>query len=134
MIIDVETKEIENEIYEKYYINLPNLKEMCYNKNNKKLTRLEKNLMLLIETKVEKLRDISRGEEKMEKVVDKLENLSEDDFIVGMWDYEADQKRIERTKIRGAEMRATERGLKKGMQRGIKQGMKKGIEKGIEKV
>lgn len=81
MIVDVETKEIENEIYEKYYINLHKVKEICYNKDNKQLTRLERNLMLLVETDLEKLRDISKGEESMEKVVDNLEKLSEDDFF-----------------------------------------------------
>lgn len=132
MIINVETKEIENEIYEKYYINLPNVKNICYDKDNKKLTRLQRNLMLLVEKDIEKLRDISRGEEKLEKVVDKLEDLSEDDFIIGMWDYEADRKRIERTKIRGAEIKATEKGLKKGLKRGIEQGIKQGIQQGID--
>ena len=124
MIVDVETKEIENETYEKYYINLPKVKEVCYNKDNNKLTKLEKNLILLVETDLERLRDISEGEESMEKVVDKLEKLSEDDFIIGMWDYEDDRKKIERSKIKSAERKGFAGGFEKGYEDGKEKGIK----------
>lgn len=136
MITDVDTLEIDNEIFVKYSVNLPNLKGLCYNLDNNKLTELEKCLLLLVEKDIKKLRDISKGVEYMEKVVDNLERLSLDEHIIGLYDKEEEDKKIERTKIRGAKEEGFntgfDKGCKEGLKKGVKQGIKKGIKQGIE--
>lgn len=69
----------------------------------------------------------------MTKAVNKLEEISKDDKIIGLYDAEAVDRKVWNSKILYAEKIGTERGMEKGLKKGMKEGMKKGIKEGIEK-
>jgi len=78
-IMDVERHIVETESYEKYHINLEKVKEKYYNINERKnLTKLERELMILVLDKKEEIKEISKGEKELMEVGKKIEDLSFD--------------------------------------------------------
>ncbi|MEG1648175.1 MAG: PD-(D/E)XK nuclease family transposase, partial [Bacilli bacterium] len=132
MIMNTETNEVETDNYEKYHIDLVKLKEECYNKNNKGLTPLEKGCLILIEESEAKLEEFAKGNNMMEETVRKIKNLSDDDFIIGLYDKEEIDKKVMRTKLKWMEQEGMKNGLEKGMKKGMKQGVEQGIKQGVE--
>lgn len=123
MIMDVERHKIETENYEKHHVNLDLIYDLYYNKH-KKLSKEQKRLLLLTVDDKKEIEKIVEGDDTMEKAKDKLVGLSEDPELVGMYEKELMDRKIQNTKIRSAEIEAE----KKGMTRGIEKGIKKGIE------
>ena len=105
VMMDKDTGIIENASDIKYYVNLPILDKICYTKDISELTRLEKNLLLMYSDDLELLERISEGEEYMERVVDVLKELNEDEIIIGLYDLEEETKKIERTKEKALQMK-----------------------------
>ena len=62
----------------------------------------------------------------MKKAVRTLEELSQDENIVGLYDAEEVERKVWNTKL----LYATKVGTEEGMKKGMKQGIKKGIEQG----
>ena len=129
--LEEETKEIEDDLRETYHLDLEYLRKKCYNKE--KLSELERMCQIFIEEDSEELDELKRGDRVMEKAVNKLEEISRDEKIIGLYDAEAVERKVWNTKLLYAEKLGTERGMKKGIEKGIRQGIKQGIEQGIEK-
>lgn len=129
--MEIETKEIEEENRESYHLDLEYLRNKCY--NNDKLSELEKMCQIFIEVDFEHLENLKKGDDVMTKAVNKLEEISKDDKIIGLYDAEAVDRKVWNSKILYAEKIGTERGMEKGLKKGMKEGMKKGIKEGIEK-
>ena len=129
--MEIETKEIEEENRESYHLDLEYLRNKCY--NNDKLSELEKMCQIFIEEDFEHLENLKKGDDVMTKAVNKLEEISKDDKIIGLYDAEAVDRKVWNSKILYAEIIGTERGMEKGLKKGMKEGMKKGIKEGIEK-
>ena len=129
--MEIETKEIEDENRESYHLDLEYLRNKCY--NNDKLSELEKMCQIFIEEDFEHLENLKKGDDVMTKAVNKLEEISKDDKIIGLYDAEAVDRKVWNSKILYAEKIGTERGMEKGLKKGMKEGMKKGIKEGIEK-
>ncbi len=68
----------------------------------------------------------------MKKAVRTLEELSQDENIVGLYDAEEVERKVWNTKLLYATKVGTEEGMKKGIKKGMEKGMKQGIKKGIE--
>ena len=93
------------------YIDLAKIKKKYYNKE--KLDEIERLALLLILTSKEELRKVSKGDQIMEKVVNKLENLSSGYLLSD------------------AELEAFDEYEKKTLrEEGIEEGIEQGIEKG----
>ena len=129
--MEIETKEIEEENRESYHLDLEYLRNKCY--NNDKLSELEKMCQIFIEEDFEHLENLKKGDDVMTKAVNKLEEISKDDKIIGLYDAEAVDRKVWNSKILYAEKIGTERGMEKGLKKGMKEGMKKGIKEGLEK-
>lgn len=122
MSIEVDTHEVEEKNHESYHLDLEYLKKKCYNKE--KLTELENMCLIFVKDKKIELEELKQGDEWMRKAINKLEEISMDEKIIGLYDAEAVERKVWNTKL----LYARKLGLQKGMEKGIKQGMEKGIE------
>lgn len=129
---EIETNEILNEREIKYFINLAYIYDKCYNKNVDELTEFEKYCLLLKTVNKDKSYEISGDDIVMKKVSERIEDLSKDKKIIGLYDAEVEEEKIKRTQILYAEERGEKRGIEKGIKQGIEQGIERGIEQGIE--
>lgn len=114
-----------NNDVEIYHINLKRLKEMYYNKS--KLSKFEKELLLMTIDNEKELTKITSGYEEMEKVAKKISKISREEELQGIYDIE-EQEEFIRDRIR---YYAARKGYEEGMEKGLKDGMEKGMEKGI---
>jgi len=105
-------------------IYLPKLKNVCYNKDINELERL---LLLLVETKIEKSKEIAKGNIVMEEYVKEALDASSNEEIVGLYDKELHEERLKNTLIREERERAREEGIRQGIEEGIKEGIEQGI-------
>lgn len=69
----------------------------------------------------------------MKKAVRTLEELSQDENIVGLYDAEEVERKVWNTKLLYATKVGTEEGMKKGIKKGMEKGMEKGMKQGIKK-
>ena len=122
MITEVETGEIENRNMIIYHINLAYLKEICYSKDIKKLDELEKYCLMLIEESFNKVKKISKGDEVMEKMVEKISEVQELTFKAAIYDRKEEEEKIREC------YKAT--GLEEGLKEGLKEGLEQGLEQG----
>ncbi len=129
-IKEEETLELETENYESYHICLPYLKKKCY--NEKKLNRLEKMCKIFLLDNIEEAYQLTGDDKIMERAIQTLEELSQDDSIIGLYDAEKVEQKILNTKLLYYQKLGMEEGLKEGIEQGIEQGLEKGIEQGIE--
>lgn len=120
MSLEVETKEVEDDNYEIYHIDLEYYKEKCYNK--KEQSELEKMLKIFVEEEV-KMEEYEEMDEALKNAVDELEFLSSDKKIIGLYDAEVVDRKVWNTKLKYAEKVGTEIGMKKGMEKGMEQGI-----------
>lgn len=117
-----------------YHINIDNVLKKEYNKV--KLTRFERMLLLMITEEKGVLRKISKDDEEMNYMVDKLEEMALNDGIVGLYDKE---KAIERVNAIN-KMEAINEGFTEGLEKGKKEGFdeaknkmaKKMLEEGMD--
>ena len=115
MLMEKDTKEIGNEYYKSYHIDLKSVDEIDYNKNE-----INKMLMIFKDCDYEKL----RGDEIMDEALDELERISSDTKIIGLYDKEKVEKKILNTRLRGAKEEGLEEGKKEGLEEGKKEGKK----------
>jgi len=113
-IMDVERHIVETESYEKYHINLEKVKEKYYNINERKnLTKLERELMILVLDKKEEIKEISKGEKELMEVGKKIEDLSFDINMIGLYDEEEERRKVEAMKRKYHISQGLEQGRKK---------------------
>lgn len=111
-----------------YHINIDNVLKKEYNKV--KLTRFERMLLLMITEEKSVLRKISKDDEEMNYMVDKLEEMALNDGIVGLYDKE---KAIERVNAIN-KMEAINEGFAEGLEKGIEKGKKEGFDEAKNKM
>ena len=97
MIMDTERHIIEDANYEKYHVNLDLINKLYYNKNE--LSKEEKELLLLTMEDVREIEKIVEDDDTMKKAKEKLEDLSEDTELVGMYDKEIVDRKVNNTKL-----------------------------------
>ena len=97
---------IESDKWGKLYINLKLIREKY--KRGLKLSKLEKELLILTLTKVDEIEKIAKGDEELMEVAKELKNLTYDIDTIGLYDEEEERKRIENTKL----INALEKGAK----------------------
>ena len=113
-----------------YHVNLDLINKLYYNEDE--LSKEDRELLLLAMEDVSEIEDIVRDDDTMKKAKEKLVDLSEDTELVGMYDKEIVDRKVNNTKLLYAEKVGMERGMKEGLKQGIKEGIEEGIEKGIE--
>lgn len=111
-----------------YHINIDNILKKEYNKD--KLTRLEKILLLMITEDKNVLRQISKDDEEMNYMVDKLEEMALNDGIVGLYDKEKAMERVNAIN----KMEAINEGFAEGLEKGIEKGKKEGLNEAKKKM
>ena len=126
MIMDTERHIIEDANYEKYHVNLDLINKLYYNEDE--LSKEDRELLLLTMEDVSEIEDIVRDDDTMKKAKEKLEDLSEDTELVGMYDKEIVDRKVNNTKLLYAEKVGMERGMKKGIKEGKEQREKAIIE------
>ena len=117
---------IESDKWGKIYVNLKLIREK-YDRGLK-LTKLEKELVILTLTKVDEIDALAEGDEELMEVAKELKRLTNDAYTIGLYDEEEERRRIENS----IKITAKEQGLKQGIKEGIKQGAKE-REKSIAK-
>ena len=111
-VMEIDTKEIENEHYIKYHISLPKIQKKYYNRE--KLSYLEKQLVMIGIDKKDLLKEISLGDEVLMELKKKVEVLSEDEVFANIYDEERDKMMVENDKLAYAEKQGMEKGLVQG--------------------
>ena len=118
------TNEILDESYINYHVDLAYIYNTCYNKPVNKLSKFERYCLMLMADTKEFASKISGDDKVMNKVRDRLEILSEDEKMIGLYDAEKIAEKVKNTQIKSAR--------NEGIKEGIKEGIEKGIKKGIE--
>ena len=111
---------IESDKWGKIYVNLKLIREK-YDRGLK-LSKLEKELVILTLTKIEEIDALAEGDDELMEVANELKRLSNDVYTIGLYDEEEERERIENS------IKITAK--KQGLEQGIKQGIKQGIEQG----
>ena len=115
--------------YKIYHVNLDKTLTKYYNKNRKEdLTFFEKSLIILTREDKYELRKLCEGDEILMSVEKKIEELSLNEEIVGLYDAAQIEKKILNTKIRNAK----EEGMKQGLEQGKIDTAKKLLEEKID--
>ena len=110
MIMDTERHIIEDANYEKYHVNLDLINKLYYNKNE--LSKEDRELLLLTMEDVRDIEDIVRDDDTMKKAKEKLVDLSEDTELVGMYDKEIVDRKVNNTKLIAAKKEGIEQNKK----------------------
>ena len=118
MIMDTERHIIEDANYEKYHVNLDLINKLYYNKNE--LSKEDRELLLLTMEDVRDIEKIVEDDDTMKKAKEKLVDLSEDTELVGMYDKEIVERKVNNTKLLYAEKVAKEQGIKEGIEQNKK--------------
>jgi len=119
-----DTNEILDESYINYHVDLEYIYNTCYNKSVNKLSKFERYCLMLMADTKEFASKVSGDDKVMNKVRDKIEVLSEDEKMIGLYDAEKIAEKVKNTQIKSAR----NEGIKEGIEKGIKQGIEKGIE------
>ena len=99
-----------------YHINVAQCRKEIYN-GRRKANRMLIWGALIASENIEELIEIAKGDEIMEKVVNKIEEFSADDNILGLYNWEEDQEKIRKA------------GLRRTLEEGRAEGLCEGIEK-----
>ena len=111
MIMDTERHIIEDPNYEKYHVNLDLINKLYYNEDE--LSKEDRELLLLTMEDVRDIEDIVRDDDTMKKAKEKLVDLSEDTELVGMYDKEIVDRKVNNTKLISAKNEGIKEGIDK---------------------
>ena len=107
----------DEENFKRIHINMVKPLEKYYNNGKESLSKLEKILVMFQITNKSELRDISKGDEELENMAKIIEDLNEDEYIIGLYDKEKMDEWMK--KIDHAEA------VKEGHAEGLEQGSNK---------
>ena len=108
----------------KYYIDLEYIYDTCYNKPVEILSEFERYCLLLKAETRKFAKKIAGDDNIMKKIEKRIEELNEDENILGLYDAEEEARKVWNTKLKYAEKIGEERGMEKGIKKGIEQGAK----------
>lgn len=103
---------VETESSVKYHFNLDKI-ERKY-KNKEKLTKLEKELLILILEDIPDIKNISKGDDELMEVANKLYDLTDDIGKIGLYDREKHIREQSEMMARYREKQGLNKGLSKG--------------------
>ena len=101
------------------YIYLPLIRKKLYNKE--KLTLLEKLLLVFNEKESEELNQMMKGDKIMSAYRNDAYEASQDSEVLGLYDKEKEQERLEYLRLEYATEKGIEQGIEQGIQRGSEQ-------------
>lgn len=113
----------ERRNYEKYHINLKRIKEKYCNKE--KLTKFEKELLLLVLDNRKELEKVSSGDHIMKKVEEKIITLSQDSAMILCYDEEEYKEKVRKALNSTEKEQARKDGLEEGHIKGMEEGEKR---------
>ena len=130
----------DEENFKRIHINMVKPLEKYYNSGKESLSKLEKILVMFQITSRKKLRDISKGDEELENMAKIIEDLNEDEYIIGLYDKDkmdewmkkVDHAEAVREGHKEGHKKGLEDGRKEGLEEGRKEGLKQGLEQGLE--
>ena len=103
---------IESDKWGKIYVNLKLIREK-YDRGLK-LSKLEKELLILTLTKVDEIEKIAKGDVELMEVAKELKKLTNDVYTIGLYDEEEERRRIENS----IKITAKKQGIKQGVKQG----------------
>ena len=109
-------------------IYLPNIRKKDYNK----LKLYEKLLLIFNENDNQLLKDLSKGDEIMEKYVKESKEASEQDEVIGMYDKELHDERLRLAENDEYREKGIEEGIQQGKQEKAKETALKMLQKGYD--
>ena len=119
-----------NKDVEIYHVNLKRVRQKYYNKS--KLSKFEKELLMMTIDNEQELIKITKGCWEMENVADKISRVSKEEELQGIYDIEEREEFIKQRIRQYAMKKGYDEGLKVGMTDGMKKGIEEGIKEGIE--
>ena len=122
---------IESDKWGKIYVNLKLIREK-YDRGLK-LSKLEKELLILTLTKVDEIEKISKGDVELMEVAKELKKLTNDAYTIGLYDEEEERRRIENSIKITAKKQGIKQGIKQGASNEKKSIAKNLLEIGIPK-
>ena len=99
---------IESDKWGKLYINLKLIREKY--KRGLKLSKLEKELLILTLTKVDEIEALAKGDVELMEVTKELKRLTNDAYTIGLYDEEEERRLIENS----IKITAKKQGVKQG--------------------
>ena len=111
------TNRIKDENLIEYHVNLEYIYNLCYNKQVEELSEFERYCLLLKAETREFENKISGDDKIMNRVKNKIETLSEDEKMIGLYDAEKMEEKIRNTQIKNAR----KEGIKEGIEQGSNQ-------------
>ena len=103
---------IESDKWGKIYVNLKLIREK-YDRGLK-LSKLEKELLILTLTKVDEIEKIAKGDVELMEVAKELKKLTNDAYTIGLYDEEEERRLIENS----IKITAKKQGIKQGVKQG----------------
>ena len=122
---------IESDKWGKIYVNLKLIREK-YDRGLK-LSKLEKELLILTLTKVDEIEKIAKGDVELMEVAKELKKLTNDVYTIGLYDEEEERRRIENSIKITAKKQGIKQGIKQGASNEKKSIAKNLLEIGIPK-
>ena len=128
MMRDEENKYCLDEKYINFQVNMVRALEKWYNRDN--LSKFEKIIAMMMMEEKEDLREISKGDEELMAFEKKIEELSEDEEIIGLYDEKEMNELVNR--LNRAQDRKEARA--EGLAEGHAEGRAEGIEEATKKI
>lgn len=100
-LIDEQGKYVLDEKFTNYHINMEKVRKIDYNKSA--INKFEKILIILGEEKKETIRKISKGDKELMAMAKKIEEMSYDPEVIGLYDKEKMDKFIHSIDLHEAE-------------------------------
>ena len=113
-----------------YHVNLSKIKDMYYNKD--KLNTFERELALMILDNKKELKEVSEGDDVMDKVNEKICKLSDDEILQGIYVKEEMDSWMKKVDLKYAKEEGLKEGLLKGKKEANMETARKLLKKGME--
>ena len=111
MLMDEEGKYILDENFENYHINMASIRKRWYT-GGEPITRFEKILLMLQLEDKDELRNLVKGDKELENMEKRIEELSYNEDIIGLYDKEAYDKMAHDIDVAEARKEGIEHGRK----------------------
>ena len=120
---------VETESSVKYHINVLESLRKYY--EGRKLTKLDKELVILILDDYKEILKISEGSVELMEAAEKIYSLTSDIDNIGLYDIEKRRREEEEMRLEYRSKIAIEEGLQEGLQKGLQKGLKEGRKEGV---
>ena len=122
-LLDEETHEKLTDKIEIIRIDVGYFKELCYTKDASDLDLKTRLIGLVGIDNREIAESITRGDDKLEHIIKKVEKFSDTEEIIGAYDIEKHRKMMAEAEKEEARREAKQQGIEQGVVQGVKQGL-----------